>query len=362
MEKLIPIGMYRDPDSLPLVIGLDEVKAGRYAILVYSIAAVVFAFIFIAYFQIDALKENVVSITTTILVGQTCESLATVNKQAPFEAMRTALACPAFASTTLNASFPLCTPLFSVGQVDGVTSLAQKSPVIVYDSAFYTTFDACLEAVSTNCTFSRYDTDVNTASPKRFISFSCSFAPRITLSGLQGLRFCGGNDRYCANYPENFYPTSFNDGSAAYDFLANPPRWNATLLYLPPVDASKLTSVVNNVMPPSSVCAPYKENPPYQCTQRVAPSGLTVLANSFAITSTCITLLVAVTTFVASSLHGSTAVIRPTVMPTEWAEIEAKVIELFQRREKVSHGYPLSSVGIDASSSPESKNSPVSGT
>ena len=76
MDKLIPIGMYRDPDSLPLVKGLDEVKAGRYAILVYSIAAVVFAFIFIAYFQIDALKENVVSITTTILAGQTCASLA----------------------------------------------------------------------------------------------------------------------------------------------------------------------------------------------------------------------------------------------------------------------------------------------
>ena len=60
MEKLIPIGMYRDPETLPLAKGLDEVKAGRYAIIVYSAAGVVFAVIFIAYFQIDSLKEDVI--------------------------------------------------------------------------------------------------------------------------------------------------------------------------------------------------------------------------------------------------------------------------------------------------------------
>ena len=69
MEKLIPIGMYRDPETLPLAKGLDEAKAGRYAISVYSIAAVVFAVIFIAYFQIDSLKEDVITISYQQLVG-----------------------------------------------------------------------------------------------------------------------------------------------------------------------------------------------------------------------------------------------------------------------------------------------------
>ena len=110
---------------------------------------------------------------------------------------------------------------------------------------------------------------------------------------------------------------------AAYPYAYS--AWDPDLLTIPPTNSARLTSVVNDLMPPSSVCAPFKKNPPYQCTNRAALGVVTVLGNALAITSTCITLLVIVTSFVASYLHGSPSMI------------------------------PISSVGIEASSNPESK-------
>jgi len=143
------ISKYRDPDSLPLAKGLDENKAESYAMLVYSIASLVFATIFIAYFQIDALKEDVTTITTESLAGQTCYSLTKVNAQVPFEveAFRNASKCPAYASSSPDPSFPLCTPAFDIQLVGS----SIPAPVIRYDASFYETYGACLQAVSTKC-------------------------------------------------------------------------------------------------------------------------------------------------------------------------------------------------------------------
>ena len=350
--RSVLISIYRNPDSLPLADGFDEVKAERYAMLVYSIASLLFAGIFIAYFQIDALKEDVITITTKPIAGQTCQSLSAVNKQVPFYSFTTAMACP---EDFIDSSPPLCTPGFSIKKS------TQVAPVIQYDSAFYETYGDCLQAVSTSCTlsmivtgnyYSSYRADRYTGTYKD-VYVSCSFAPGITLAGLQSgnvslLKLCNadnGDAMYacmpdrpkqgCYSYhyangtwsiPDfNYGVNCFKYDNDFYDYVST----------FTPMTAATLTSVVNDLMPPSSVCAPYLQNPPYQCTRRAALSAFNVLSQSLAITTTCIALLISVTTLVGSYLHGA------NVSPDPDAS-DATV----------------SSVGIDAfsSSSPESKS------
>lgn len=272
------VSVYRDHEQVPLIRGLDERRAGKYAGLVYFLGAVVFAATFIVFAQVDALKVQQTSIVPSPLAGQNCQALSAVNKQVAISQLLAAVSHP---------------PTFSF-TVPGTT------PAVSYDSAFFKTHADCLAAVSTTCSW----TFTGTAQYSSYVYISCDFAPSVTLKGLSS---------------QDIYPM----------------QWTGTDQNA--VSSAALTAVVNTLYPPSSVCAPFLNNPPYQCTQLANVNGFSVLNQALAITSASIAILVAVSKTLIYYYHRTEA---SEVSTTKAASFEplgdeeiqsAKDVELVQQ-------------------------------
>ncbi len=82
MERFL-LSHFRSTNQLPLSKGINEGTGVRYAASIYFIGALAFVFTFVVYFEVDSLKTLVTSVVDAPIVGQTCRSLAVVNKQLP---------------------------------------------------------------------------------------------------------------------------------------------------------------------------------------------------------------------------------------------------------------------------------------
>ena len=140
---------------------------------------------------------------------------------------------------------------------------------ITYDNTFFATYEQCLDSVSTSCKVDYYISGMF-----RF-DIECSFTDSISLN-KQTVGYCSPPLCTCN-------------------------AWANTLTCIL-TDEIITEEMQGQILPPSKVCEPFRQNhPPYQCTSYATKNYLEIISQSFAISSASISFLFAFSLFLITT-------------------------------------------------------------
>ena len=269
---------YRDINTLPYISSLKDKKAQLLGVTIYIFGAIVFTISFISYILFNGLKDKSSSTTTTV-ENDSCVMLSAVDKSVE--------------ASDLYKFIVNENNIFGYYLSFGF-SFSNTMPSITYDKSFYSTYQKCIDSVSISCSV-QYSFLYNGSSSgyingqlypyntSEYNVFStCYIADKISLTGL--------NDSL----------GMFNTPLTCTVVKGPCLDWFNCLNYF---TSSNMTSLMNSLYPASTICQPFYDNPPYQCTTYTTKSYLKIISQSLAIASGFTQTLFSLSLFVLKHNH-----------------------------------------------------------
>ena len=278
---------FRDLNALPIAGRMPEHVALRASMLSYVTGGTVFILSMIAFYFLGSLQLTTSEISTSIRAGASCKLISGIS-------LVRNIGASFYTAMTGNSQFAGCSfPVSSTSPFCQCAVYSIPAVSIVYDSAYFSTHEDCISNVVYSCT-----TEFDTLNGAYFVA--CNFTSDGAISYTSRDPFAGTMMEY--------FTTTTTGMLSSMSGIAPCSK--------PVPTPAQLSVAVKSGLPPSYICAPFLQHPPYLCSvsSRLSPLQMVAQSSSLATNAIFVAGLVLVT--ILKWLHQqrqSTSSITPTL-------------------------------------------------